>query len=170
MDTNVSHGLLMAKTQHSRAAVAACDREILNRGEMTVHHALLGEADRASMELAHTVQQRYLAMSRLSIVTFALICGLGFSAMAAAQSSTPLNENQASYTSQPSLRATADGGVIKPGDRNCLRHTGSLIPARKGECLPVVGRSYSGEELRRTGTPDTARALQMLDPSISVGH
>lgn len=65
---------------------------------------------------------------------------------------------------------TATSPAIKPGDAGCLRNTGSLIPAKRGECLPVTGRSYSAEELRRTGTQDTARGLQMLDPSISVGH
>jgi hypothetical protein len=66
--------------------------------------------------------------------------------------------------------ATATPPVIQPGDAACLRNTGSLIRAKPGQCLPVVGRSYSGEELRRTGTQNTARGLQMLDPSISVGH
>ena len=60
--------------------------------------------------------------------------------------------------------------VIKPGDSTCLRDTGSLIRAKQGECLPVTGRSYSRDELLRTGTQDTARGLQVLDPSISVGH
>ncbi len=74
----------------------------------------------------------------------------------------------ADHTSQQTTAATPP--VIKPGDATCLRETGSLIRAKPGQCLPVTGRSYSGEELRRTGTQNTARGLQMLDPSISVGH
>jgi hypothetical protein len=74
----------------------------------------------------------------------------------------------ADHTSQKTTVATPP--VIKPGDAACLRETGSLIRAKPGQCLPVTGRSYSGEELRRTGTQNTARGLQMLDPSISVGH
>lgn len=107
-------------------------------------------------------------MSKLSIITFALMSGLGISATAFAQSTPATDTAQASQLGQKP--ASAEHQVIKPGDRNCLRDTGSLIRARKGECLPVPGRSYTSEELRRTGNPNTARALQMLDPSISVGH
>lgn len=54
----------------------------------------------------------------------------------------------------------------KPGDRDCLRSTGSLIPAKPGHCLPVAGRTYSQKDLRRTGALTTADALRMLDPGI----
>ena len=107
-------------------------------------------------------------MSKLSIVICTLLTGLGISALAAAQSVAPAAEGQASHAVAKS--ASAAHPVPKPGNRNCLRDTGSLIPAKKGECLPVAGRSYSGEEIRRTGMQNNARALQTLDPSISVGH
>lgn len=61
--------------------------------------------------------------------------------------------------------------VPRPGDRNCLRSTGSLIPPKPGECLPVPGRSYSQEDIRRTGALTTGDALRRLDPSVTVrGH
>lgn len=62
--------------------------------------------------------------------------------------------------------------VPKPGDRNCLQSTGSLIKAKPGSCLPVHGNSYSKEDIDRTGQPTMGPALQMLDPSITVrgGH
>ena len=105
-------------------------------------------------------------MSKLSILTLALIAGLGISAMTFAQSPSPATTDQ---TSQDRQKAPDHGP--KPGDRNCIHDTGSLIPAKKGECLPVPGRSYSGDELRNQGTNgNNARALQMLDPSVSVGH
>jgi hypothetical protein len=107
-------------------------------------------------------------MSRPSIIAFALRSGFGISATTLAQSTPPADTAQASQLGQKP--APADHRVIKPGDRNCLLETGSLIRSRKGECLPVTGRSYSGDELRRTGYPETARALQALDPSVSVGH
>lgn len=107
-------------------------------------------------------------MSRLSVVACTLIAGLGISAIAIARDTTPTATDQASHASQK--RAVADHRLVKPGDRHCLRHTGSLIPPKEGECLPVNGRSYSGRELRRTGATDNVRALQMLDPRISVGH
>ncbi|MFZ0869270.1 MAG: hypothetical protein WAM90_00955 [Rhodanobacter sp.] len=105
-------------------------------------------------------------MSKLSILTLALITGLGINAIAFAQSPAPTTSGQTSQDSQK-----APDHVPKPGDRNCIHDTGSLIPAKKGECLPVPGRSYSGDELRGQGTNgNNARALQMLDPSVSVGH
>jgi hypothetical protein len=107
-------------------------------------------------------------MSKLSIAICTLLTGLGVSALAAAQSATPAADAQASHAVTRS--ASVSHPVPKPGNRNCLRDTGSLIPAKKGECLPVAGRSYSGDEIRRTGMQNNARALQTLDPSISVGH
>lgn len=64
----------------------------------------------------------------------------------------------------------ADHLAVKPGERMFLRHIGSLIPPKPGRCVSAVGTSYSAGDLRRTGEPDTARALQMLDPSIRIGH
>ena len=107
-------------------------------------------------------------MSKLSIAICTLLTGLGVSALATAQSGTSVADAQASHAVTRSAPATHP--VPKPGNRNCLRDTGSLIPAKKGECLPVAGRSYSGDEIRRTGMQNNARALQTLDPSISVGH
>ena len=107
-------------------------------------------------------------MSMPCIATLALMTALGLSAAVDAQQASPA-------AAAPSDQARHDASasrqrILKPGDRNCLQSTGSLIPPRKGECLPVAGRSYSGRELRRTGAIDTAHALQMLDPSIGLGH
>jgi hypothetical protein len=104
-------------------------------------------------------------MSKPCIVTFALITALGFSTAVDARPATATPSDQVHHDVSASRHR-----ILKPGDRNCLQSTGSLIPPRKGECLPVAGRSYSGRELRRTGAIDTAHALQMLDPSISLGH
>lgn len=103
-------------------------------------------------------------MSKPSVVLFTLLAALA-SARAAAQALSPAAPAPVTHPS-----ASADHRLIKPGDRNCLRATGSLIPPKPGECLPVAGRSYSGQELQRTGAINNARALQMLDPSISLGH
>jgi hypothetical protein len=109
-------------------------------------------------------------MSRPIILVASLIAALGVNAVVMAQSAPAGSQEQVTAGQSTRQSAKADQPVIKPGDRNCLRHTGSLIPAKKGECMPVVGRSYSGDELRRTGAQNNARALQMLDPSISTGH
>ena len=70
--------------------------------------------------------------------------------------------------------AAAHRQVLKPGDRNCLQTTGSLIPAKPGTCLTgAPGRSYSKEDIDRTGQPTLGPALQMLDPAVTVrggGH
>jgi hypothetical protein len=107
-------------------------------------------------------------MSKLSIALCTLLTGLGISALAAAQNAAPATQAAASHAVTKSTPTAP--AVPKPGDRQCLRDTGSLIPSKKGECLPVAGRSYSGDEMRRTGAQNNARALQMLDPSISIGH
>lgn len=56
-------------------------------------------------------------------------------------------------------------------DRQCLRETGSRIKPRKnanGErpCLPLAGRSYSRDDVQRTGKTDVSEALRVLDPTI----
>lgn len=104
-------------------------------------------------------------MSRTFLLSLALAVACGLTATLAAQDAPAA----AGSASRPA--ATVSPGPIKPGDRNCLRSTGSLIPPRNKGCLPVIGHSYSREELLRTGAPDTAGALRQLDPSIEVhGH
>ncbi len=51
---------------------------------------------------------------------------------------------------------------------SCLTHTGSRIGA-KGTCRGT-GRSYTGDDLRRTGKITVGAALAVLDPSITVHH
>jgi hypothetical protein len=62
--------------------------------------------------------------------------------------------------------ASADSKAPSP----CVRDSASRIPARPGECSTVLGRSYSQEEIYRTGHEDVGRALQDLDPAITVSH
>jgi hypothetical protein len=54
----------------------------------------------------------------------------------------------------------------------CPQNTASRIPMRPGEwqCSSTPGRTYSNEEIERTGQTNVGEALQMLDPSISVHH
>jgi uncharacterized low-complexity protein len=113
-----------------------------------------------------------LAVSKRMVLALALSAGVAMGATAAAQSSSSAAPATSSMDQAETTSKTADGDhrLIKPGDRACLRNTGSLIPPKKGDCLPVAGRSYSRDELRNTGAIDNAHALQMLDPSISLGH
>jgi hypothetical protein len=41
---------------------------------------------------------------------------------------------------------------------------------RAGECSSAPGRTYSDEDMERTGQTNVGDALQLLDPSITVHH
>lgn len=109
-------------------------------------------------------------MVKFFVMTCVLVGGLGAGALAFAQHAVPEPVAVPVATNHALPAAAPVAQAIKPGDRSCLQQTGSLIPAKKGACLPVAGRSYSADDLRRTGAPSTGRALQMLDPSLSVGR
>jgi hypothetical protein len=51
---------------------------------------------------------------------------------------------------------------------SCLTQTGSRISA-KGKCRGT-GRSYTNDDIRRTGATTVGGALPLLDPSIIVHH
>jgi hypothetical protein len=51
-------------------------------------------------------------------------------------------------------------------DPNCLASTGSLIASKSG--CRGFGRTYSNDDLERTGKTTAADALALLDPSITV--
>ncbi len=109
-------------------------------------------------------------MSRSTLLFATLITAVGLGSAAVARGDQ-VSRNEPPASSQSSRQpAKTDRSVPRPGDPACLRHTGSLIPPKPGKCMPAVGRSYSREELLRTGAQDNARALQMLDPSIRIGH
>jgi hypothetical protein len=109
----------------------------------------------------HSEQE--VAMSKLiSVVVLLTAAGFAMAARGAPQSTAPPSDQAAATT------APTNHSPIKPGDRNCIRDTGSLIPAKKGECLPVTGRSYSKDDINKTGKTTVAGALQQLDPSVTI--
>lgn len=64
--------------------------------------------------------------------------------------------------SDPARTAAAE----KPGsEKHCIRDTGSRIP-NEGECSGNAGRSYSREELERSGEMTTGGALNRVDPTV----
>ena len=109
-------------------------------------------------------------MSRSTLLAAGLIAAFGFGSSALAWSPPATGQAQTASSQTQKQAAKVEQTGIKPGDRMCLQHTGSLIPPKPGKCLSAAGSSYSAEDLRRTGAPDTATALQMLDPSIRIGH
>lgn len=115
-------------------------------------------------------------MNKLMLTT-ALAGACAFAAFSAPVFAQTANDSSASKpaavaaktTPQAKAKTDAKRAVPAPGSRNCIRSTGSLLPAPKGKCLPVAGNSYSQEDLQRTGAGNVGQALQMLDPSIRVG-
>ncbi|WP_266180996.1 hypothetical protein [Dyella humicola] len=116
--------------------------------------------------------------AHINHVLMASLVALGAATAAHAQDTASQASTAASMQSVADAQgsaatpAAAQRPILKPGDRNCLQTTGSLIPAKPGTCLTsAVGRSYSQDDIYRTGQPNLGPALQMLDPSITVrGH
>ena len=61
----------------------------------------------------------------------------------------------------------------RAADAFCLRHTGSHLKSMNNDrnesavqCANEPGRSYTREDIQRTGATSTADALRKLDPSI----
>ncbi|WP_430388122.1 hypothetical protein [Dyella sp. 20L07] len=102
-----------------------------------------------------------------------LLIGLTLSSVAMAQTTVPTAAGDSSKDSQASAQAApaTQQKPPRPGDRNCIQSTGSLIPPKPGTCLGVPGRSYSRDDIQRTGSPTLGPALRDLDPSLTVsGH
>ncbi|AIF47208.1 hypothetical protein HY57_07920 [Dyella japonica A8] len=96
---------------------------------------------------------------------------LGVTSVAMAQQEPAAGATDPSSQQQNAVHKDPSQTPLKPGNRNCIQSTGSLIPAKPGTCLPVAGRSYTQQDIRNTGQQDTGRALEQLDPSITVrGH
>jgi hypothetical protein len=52
-------------------------------------------------------------------------------------------------------------------NRDCLNQTGSRIATKNPDCT-AVGRSYSSDDIDRTGAATVDEALRLMDPSIMV--
>ncbi|WP_266160575.1 hypothetical protein [Dyella silvatica] len=94
-------------------------------------------------------------MTKFSLFSFGLIAALGVGAVYA----------QAADATAPGGAATAKSTT---NDNRCVRDTGSHIPPKPGQCLPVAGRVYTQDDIQRTGERQLGPALQKLDPSITV--
>lgn len=113
-------------------------------------------------------------MNKLILTTALALAGAtafaapGFAQSAGTAHSQTATTAQAASNAQP---AQQERSVPPLDSRQCIRDTGSHIPPRKGQCLPVAGSSYSQQDIQRTGATNIGQALQMLDPSVTVhGH
>jgi len=113
-------------------------------------------------------------MKKLILASAFALAGAAAFAMPASAQAADQAQAGAATTSQAATghpRAIQQRSVPPVNSRQCIRETGSHIPPPKGQCLPVAGNSYSQQDLQRTGATDLGRALQMLDPSVTLhGH
>lgn len=68
----------------------------------------------------------------------------------------------------------ASNGTVKPlsadsHNQPCVPQTGSRIASENAD-QSVVATCYTSTDINRTGNPNSAQALQMLDPAVRVGH
>ncbi len=70
----------------------------------------------------------------------------------------------ATPTPGPATKLAARAALPAPG---CVPETATRIPLKTDECAEF-GHSHSQAELLRTGAVDTAEALRLLDPALTV--
>jgi hypothetical protein len=71
----------------------------------------------------------------------------------------------AATTADVKPKAAAPGAVAQ--NPACLSQTGSRITRNNANCS-AIGRSYSSDDINRTGSTTAGEALRLLDPSITV--
>lgn len=117
---------------------------------------------------------------------FAPVLLLGFAFPVSAQDQMQADATGSNEAAAQDQAARDD--ALAMDDRNCLRETGSRIatrikPRRDAQaatdagdaraardsrgCINASGRSYSSEDLRRTGHWELSNALRTLDPAIN---
>jgi hypothetical protein len=66
-----------------------------------------------------------------------------------------------------STSGTKPTAAVTEQNPNCLTSTASRIPVSSPDCS-AFGRSYSQEDIGRTGATTPGGALRLLDPSLTV--
>jgi hypothetical protein len=68
--------------------------------------------------------------------------------------------------------ATADDSKPAPATdaahRTCMHYTGSRLIMKPDQCSASPGRSYSKEDMDRTGHSTVAGALRNMDPTVTI--
>ena len=110
-----------------------------------------------------------------STLTACLVAAMAVAGSFAASAQTVSAQAEAQIVAQPDANAALaqhDRNAPKPiNEERCLRETGTLIKQRdkngKPACIQQApGRSYSSDDISRTGQADLADALRQLDTSI----
>jgi hypothetical protein len=69
----------------------------------------------------------------------------------------------------PNVKSNASASAAVAQNPACLSETGSRITRDRANCT-AFGRSYTGDDVDRTGYVNVGDALRLLDPSITVHH
>jgi hypothetical protein len=111
------------------------------------------------------------SMNRLVVSLVLSAFALGANAQSQAPDTTAQSQDKAAEVT------VISGADAQVQDRNCLRETGSHIVRSdkdkakgKSACINATGRSYTKEDIDRTGTTDLADALRHLDPAVHISH
>ena len=100
-----------------------------------------------------------------------IVIAMLFSTFAFGASAQTAATDPAVQVDANSAEVTVISGAEETNDRHCLRETGShLVSKDKKDCVNASGRSYTREDIDRTGTTDLADALRRLDPSVHISH
>lgn len=109
--------------------------------------------------------KRLVPLSLLSV-----LCAVAFAVGAQTPAPEPAATAQPAPAAEPAAAedAIAEDKAKRISDTHCVRETGTRITRRsdKGRCNNLPGRSYSKEDIDRTGHTDLAQALRTLDPAI----
>ena len=64
----------------------------------------------------------------------------------------------------PDTKAAADPAAARQAaaDKECVRATGTRIEPKEGKCATVSGRTYTNEDLQRTGAQTLNEAISRL--------
>lgn len=111
-------------------------------------------------------------MKHLPLLALAA-CLMAATAQAQSPASTPEpapapTAEPAAETAAPATTSAKTEDTPRLSDANCIRQTGSRIRQRdaKTPCNGQPGRSFSKDELDRTGHGNLLDALRTLDPAI----
>lgn len=93
-----------------------------------------------------------------------LLAGACFAALVAGCAVQPQAHTESAAQNESAVAALSR----KKAELDCVRSTGTRITLKDDECANVPGRTYSKEDLDRTGAITPAEALRRLDPSITT--
>jgi hypothetical protein len=71
-------------------------------------------------------------------------------------------------TTTPNVKPNATSAAIAKNPA-CVSETAIRVPSDRADCT-AIGRSYSRDDIDRTGQTTLGDALAVLDPSITVRH